>query len=262
MRAGIIGGTGVYDLGEEWGLSAATVETPYGTVELMAGRIGGREVAFLPRHGRRHTVPPHRVNYRAHVDALRRWGCDRVVATHAVGSLRHEMPPGDFVLPDQFIDWTRQRAATFFEGGGLAAGGPEGAPPEVRHVDVTVPYCPELRRCALEGLRRRSLPVHPAAVYVCTEGPRFESPAEIRMFERLGGDLVGMTGLPEVVLAREAGICYASVCVVTNFAAGIAKAPLTQGEVTEIMAQRVPLLRELLVEMVAAAPQERGCGCE
>lgn len=250
MRIGIIGGTGVYDLS---GLQARTeaVHTPYGSVSTVRAVHGVHELVFIARHGAHHDVPPHLVNYRAHIDALRRRGCTCVLATNAVGSLRPRMVPGEFALPDQFIDFTRNRPSTFFEGG--AAG--------VRHVDVTEPYCPALREAVLAVLDARDESAHPAATYVCTEGPRFETPAEIRMFDQLGGDLVGMTGVPEVVLAREAGLCYLSICVVTNFAAGMAGAPLREGEVAELMARRLPALRSLLLEAVDRLDDLSPCPC-
>ncbi len=251
MHIGIIGGTGVYDLGAALETCARRVATCSRTVELRVAAHAGHDVLFLARHGTDHSVPPHRIDYRANIDALRRQGCECIIATNAVGSICRDMQPGDLVLPDQFIDFTRGRAATFYDG-------EQG---RVRHVDVTEPYCPALRRVACSLLSAGAIPVHPAGTYVCTEGPRFETPAEIRMFERLGGDLVGMTGVPEVVLAREAGICYLSVCVVTNFAAGISPEPLSGGEVTQLMAQRLPAVRDFILQLVAAVDATRDCRC-
>jgi len=251
MRIGIIGGTGVYELGEEVGTRSEQVATPYGSVDVGIAEHAGRELVFIPRHGPDHSIPPHRINYLANVDALRRTDCGCVIATHAVGSIHPAMEPGDIVLPDQFIDFTKSRPFTFFEGGGDG----------VRHVDVTEPYCPALRECTLEALSGHPSAVHSEATLVCTEGPRFETPAEIRMFERLGGDIVGMTGVPEVVLAREAGMCYMSVCVVTNFAAGVKGVPLTEGEVTAHMRARLDFLRGLVLTVSATAPVETSCNC-
>lgn len=250
MRVGIIGGTGLYDLGGVCRRSRR-IHTDYDTVQVAEGDHAGRELVFIPRHGSGHSVPPHRVNYRANIDALRRTQCDCIIATNAVGSMREAMQPGDFVLPDQFIDFTRARPFTFYDG----------ADQQVRHVDVTEPYCPALRRAAFALFADAEQPVHPAGVYVCTEGPRFETPAEIRMFAAMGGDLVGMTGVPEVVLAREAGICYMSVCVVTNFAAGMSGEPLIEGEVRDLMKDRLASLQEFLLRLVARLPAERDCNC-
>jgi len=250
-RIAIIGGTGVYDPEILDDVREERVETPYGPVTVNLGRFEGLEVAFLARHGRGHQVPPHRVNYRANIYALALLGVERVIATNAVGSLRERYAPGHFVLPDQFLDFTHGRPATFFEGG--EAG--------VYHVDVTEPYCPQVRRVLHETGRPLGLTVHDGAVYVCTQGPRFETPAEIRMFERLGGDLVGMTSVPEVVLAREAGLCYASVGMVTNYAAGLVDYPLSHEEVLEVMARNVANLRTLIMEAIVRIPAERACGC-
>jgi 5'-methylthioadenosine phosphorylase len=248
MRIGIIGGTGLYELVAEGG-HREVVQTPYGEVPVSLFTHAGREVVFLARHGEGHKIPPHRVNYRANIDALRRMECGRIIATNAVGSMRLAMRPGDLVLPNQFIDFTRSRPSTFYDGG--EAG--------VRHVDVSEPYCPNLRGRFLATFGERA--AHTEATYVCTEGPRFETPAEIQMFERLGGDVVGMTGVPEVVLAREAGLCYLSICIVTNYAAGIKGVPLTEGEVSALMEERLPQLREDILRLVAALDEQWHCAC-
>jgi len=250
MKIGIIGGTGVYQLG---GMATRSqrIHTPYDSVDAAVGTHAGRELIFLARHGAGHSIPPHKINYLANIDALRREGCGCILATNAVGSIRGGMQPGDLVLPDQFLDFTKCRPLTFYEGGHAG----------LRHVDVTEPYCPALRSVAFDFLEDYASTVHPAGTYVCTEGPRFETPAEIAMFAQLGGDVVGMTGVPEVVLAREAGICYVSICVVTNFAAGIADGPLTEGEVTALMNERLPVLHSFLLRLVEQISEQRECGC-
>ncbi|HEY8394745.1 MAG TPA: S-methyl-5'-thioadenosine phosphorylase [Thermaerobacter sp.] len=251
MRLAIIGGTGVYDPEILENIREETVVTPYGRATVRIGTFRGQEIAFLARHGAGHTVPPHRINYRANIYALAALGVQRVIATAAVGSIRREFGPGHFVLVDQFLDFTKNRVSTFFEGGD------EG----VVHIDVTEPYCPQLRETLHAAGRELGIPVHNGGVYVCTEGPRFETPAEIRMFERLGGDLVGMTSVPEVVLAREAGLCYATVAMVTNYAAGLSGAPLTHDEVLEVMAANVTNLRRLILEAIPRLAPERSCPC-
>jgi 5'-methylthioadenosine phosphorylase len=247
----IVGGTGLDDPGVLQDGEERVVRTPYGEARVVLGGYRGIRVGFLARHGRGHRVPPHRVNYRANIWALRELGLVRVLATAAVGSLNPDMKPGDFVLVDEFIDFTRRRESTFFDGG--EAG--------VVHVDFTEPYCPELRVVLARAARELGIGVHERGVYVCTEGPRFETPAEIRAFRLLGGDLVGMTNVPEVVLAREANLCYALVAMVTNFAAGISPTPLTHEEVLEVMAANAARIRSLLWRAVETIPPERRCRC-
>jgi len=244
----VIGGTGVYDpaLFEE--ATAREVSTPYGVVTVQVGRFRHREVAFLNRHGAGHAVPPHRVNYRANVAALKALGVRAILATAAVGSLNVNMAPGHFVFVDQFLDFTRSRPQTFYDD-------------RVVHLDLTEPYCPELRRVLWEKAQELGLPAHPRGTYVCTEGPRFETPAEIRMFRHMGADVVGMTGVPEVVLAREAEICYAAIAVVANYAAGVTPARLSHPEVVAAMEGYGVDLRRLIMATLEALDVERDCAC-
>ena len=252
MEIAIIGGTGVYDPYMLTNSREVKVETPYGAITPTVGEFKGEEVVFLPRHGSEHSVPPHRVNYQANIWGLRSMGVKRVISTTAVGSLNPQMFPGDLVIIDQFIDFTKSRPHTFYEGGEFG----------VVHVDYTEPYCPEVREVILKAATDLKLKAHDHGVYVCTEGPRFETPAEIRMFSKLGGDLVGMTNIPEVVLAREAAICYATISMVTNFAAGIAAGPLTHEEVVEIMAKNTERLKKLIIRSLETMPKERRCRCQ
>ena len=248
IKVGIIGGSGFYQPGLFSG-EKEVVDTPYGEVELWQGEVEGKEVYFLPRHGKGHRFPPHLINYRANIWALKEKGVQRILATSAVGSLRTEFPPGSLLLPDQFIDFTKGRKATFFEKG------------EVYHIDLTEPYCPQLRKYLLEAGKKRKLEIFNGGTYVCTEGPRFETKAEIKAYALLGGDLVGMTGYPEVALAREAEICYASLAIVTNLAAGISGEKITADEVLEIMREKIEVARELFVEVIKRLPEKRECPC-
>ena len=241
MQFGIIGGTGFYGLSAEQS-RLDTVETPYGPVEVARPRVGGVEVAFIARHGWHHSIPPHRVNYRANIRALKQLGVTNVLASAAVGSMCEEMPPGCLVSLSQFLDFTRSRASTFFDG--------EGG--EVVHVDMTQPYCPHLRDELAAAASTLGEQLAEAGTYVCAEGPRFETPAEIRMFRQLGGDVVGMTSVPEVVLAREAGICYATIAIVTNWAAGISAEPVRHEEVSGFMDRQVPRVQALFEQVVRA----------
>ena len=248
MTLAIIGGTGVYELGE--GVHAETIPTPYGEAAIFRLRFNTREVIFLARHGVGHSVPPHRVNYRANIWALRELGVDEVLATQAVGSINPHMKPGHFALLAQFLDFTKCRPATFFDG----------SDGRVVHIDITHPYCPRLTGRLLHAGEFLDHQLHCDAVYACTEGPRFETAAEITAFKILGADVVGMTNVPEVVLAREAGLCYASICIICNWGAGMSDTPLTHEEVLAIMAERTPELRELIARFVRSA-DEVPCPC-
>jgi 5'-methylthioadenosine phosphorylase len=247
----IIGGTGVYDPNILDNIRDVNISTRYGDTVVKVGEYQGRDVAFMNRHGAGHSVPPHLVNYRANIAALKKLGVKSILATAAVGSLNPDMKPGHFVFCDQFLDFTKVRKHTFFEGGGQG----------VVHVDVTDPYCGELRQLLEECATSQELTYHQGGVYVTAEGPRFETPAEIKMYRQLGGDLVGMTSVPEVVLAREAEMCYATICMVTNFAAGISPTPLTHQEVLEIMAENAANLRKLAMGTLALILPDRQCRC-
>lgn len=247
MRVAIIGGTGVYRAAGVEDLRPLTVPTPYGPVTLSAGRRGDREVLFLARHGEGHSVPPHRVNYRANVHALWQLGVDAVLATSSVGSVVPEWRAGTLLLLTGFLDFTRNRPHTFFDG--------EGG--QVVHTDMTEPYCPRLRDQLAAAARARGVAVVPKGTYVGVEGPRFESPQEIRMFAALGGDVVGMTGIPEVTLCREAGLCYQSVGLVTNLGAGLSPTPISHEEVVRTMGESVERVTGLLlatIDGLEAAP--------
>ena len=251
MRYAIIGGTGVYDPRLLEDLKEEQVRTPYGVIRVQTGSYKGERVAFLPRHGEGHSIPPHKINFRANIWGLKALGVECVLATAAVGSLNPAMKPGEFVIVDQFLDFTKSREHTFYDGGENG----------VVHTDMTEPYCPNLRRSLIETGRELGLAVHDQGVYVCTEGPRFETPAEIRAYRMLGGDVVGMTSVPECVLAREAGLCYAAMAMVTNMAAGISEGPLTHDEVVAIMAQNTDAVRRLALETIAKGPAHAGCAC-
>lgn len=248
----VIGGTGVYDPGILENISEHIQSTPYGQVKVLMGYYQGQQVAFIPRHGMNHKVPPHLVNYRANIKALQEIGVKNIIATAAVGSLNFEFKPGSFVLADQFLDFTRTRKSTFYEGDDDAG---------VVHCDMTVPYCPELRQALVSAGEEMGVEVHNGGTYVCTEGPRFETAAEIAMFKQLGGHLIGMTSVPEVCLARELGICYANISIVTNFAAGISPGILTHSEVLDMMASRIQQLRELIMASIKYIAAEPKCSC-
>lgn len=192
---------------------------------------------------------PHLINYRANLYALKSLGVEQVLATAAVGSLQRSYQPGELVLVDDVIDMTKSRKSTFFDEG------------RVVHVDMSDPYCSRLRRGLREAAGKLGYDLHDGGVYVCTEGPRFETKAEIAMYAQLGGSVVGMTSMPEATLAKELELCYATVCMVTNWAAGLSPHPLTHEEVTSAMAANVEKLRRLFYQFIENDTGERTCGC-
>ena len=248
----IIGGTGVYDPSILENIRDMETVTPYGTVGYKVGDFAGKSIAFIPRHGSKHSIAPHLINYRANIWAMKKIGVTSILATAAVGSLDLSMKLGDFVLVDQFIDVTKSRTNTFHEGGERG----------VVHVDLTDPYCHSLRQKLYTVGNDIGLRIHSKGTYVCTEGPRFETPAEIAMFSKWGGHLVGMTNVPEVILAREAEMCYGTIAMVTNFAAGISPTPLTYGEVIEIMNQNTENLKKLLMNTITLIDTGADCTCQ
>jgi 5'-methylthioadenosine phosphorylase len=248
----IIGGTGVYDPNILANVRQDEIMTPYGLISYKVGDFEGRSIAFIPRHGSKHSIAPHLINYQANIWAMKKIGVKIILATAAVGSLNLDMKLGDFVLVDQFLDFTRNRKNTFYEGGRKG----------VVHVDLTSPYCSTLRANLLQVAQNIGISIHNYGTYVCTEGPRFETPAEINMFAKLGGHLVGMTNVPEVVLAREAEMCYATIAMVTNYAAGISPNPLTYGEVIKIMNANTDNLKKLLMKTINSIDLEGDCSCQ
>jgi 5'-methylthioadenosine phosphorylase len=223
--------------------------TPYGIPpSLRVGKISSTDVVFLPRHGSDHSVPPHKINYRANIYALYELGVQRIFATNAVGAINLNFKSGDIVVPHDFVDFTKRRSTTFYDE----------AP--VTHIDVTQPYCPEIRKLLIETAKKLGFHVWDKAVIVCTEGPRYETPAEIKMFRRLGCDVVGMTGIPESVLARELEMCYVSICYVSNMAAGMQKR-LTALDVSKISKGIFPEIEQILIETIKTLPSERNCPC-
>ena len=204
---GVIGGSGVYDIAGLEGASWVKVKTPWGSPsdEVLLGRLGGIPMAFLPRHGRGHVQTPSSINYRANIDALKRLGCTDVVAVSAVGSLREDYAPGDFVLVDQYIDRTVAREVSFFGPGCVA------------HVSLAHPTCARLGAACMAAASAAGVRIHPRATYLAMEGPQFSTQAESRLYRQWGADVIGMTGMPEAKLAREAELCYASIAMVTDY---------------------------------------------
>jgi 5'-methylthioadenosine phosphorylase len=249
---GVIGGTGVYDPGLFSSKREIKVHTPYGeTSDLVTiGEYARVNVAFIPRHGRGHRIPPHRINSRANIWALKQLGVKRIIAPSAVGSLQESYKPGDIAIPDQFIDFTKKREYTFYDGG------------QVCHISVADPFCPELRDIAIDRIKKLKFPLHSKATYVCIEGPRFSTRAESKFFrEAMKADIIGMTLVPEITLAREAEICYLSVATVTDYDVW-ADHPVTSAEIIETLAKNVEKTKKLIAELVPAIPAKRTkCVC-
>lgn len=246
----IIGGTGVYSPDLFSSSEDITVETSYGNVNLIKTQYNENTVYFLERHGKGHGVPPHKVNYLGNIAALKKLNVDNIFATAAVGSISTNMPPGTFVIIDQFLDFTTGRPCTFFDGSN-----------GVVHIDMTEPYCHELRNLLINCCKEHNIKYSDKGTYVCTQGPRFENKAEINMFKILGGDVVGMTNYPEVVLAREANLCYAVVAMVTNYAAGISTSQLTHREVSENMMLMSKNLSKVLLSAMDKVNENKSCSC-
>lgn len=209
MEKAIIGGTGVYDIAED--VESRKIHTAYGDADVDIVKINGEKIVFLARHGKGHSVPPHLINYRANMKALKDLGVKYIYATAAVGSCNPNYTVGDVVIVNDFLDFTKSRPVTFFEGGERG----------VIHTDMSDPYCRNLRKLFYETAQEENLPIKGEAVYVCTEGPRFETATEIKMYQILSGDVVGMTNVPEVILAKELGMCYCTIGIITNMCTGI-----------------------------------------
>ena len=251
---GVFGGSGFY----QWlgaGESVA-IETPFGSpsAPLAIATVAGKRIAFLPRHGVGHKIPPHAVNYRANLWAMRELGVRRIIAPSAVGSLRAGLRPGELVICDQFVDRTRARVDTFYSG------------PEVVHVSAAEPYCPELRRLAARAAAEQGILAHESGTIVVVEGPRFSTRAESRWFGEMGWDVVGMTQYPEVVLARELEICYLGLALVTDYDVGVEGLPevkpVEAREVVRVLEANIGRVRRLLAELIPAIPEIAGCECQ
>ncbi|MFI6073683.1 S-methyl-5'-thioadenosine phosphorylase [Actinoplanes sp. NPDC051343] len=244
---GVIGGSGLYALLD--GATEHELSTPYGAPSdpVTIAEVGGRRVAFLPRHGRDHRYPPHKIPYRANLWALRSLGVRQIVAPCAVGGLRADHGPGTFVVPDQLIDRTSGRIQTYYDEGAV-------------HVSFADPYCPDGRQAALKAAEETK-PVD-GGTMVVIEGPRFSTRAESKWYTAIGGTIVNMTGHPEAVLARELGLCYTAIALVTDLDAGVEEQTgVTHQEVFAVFGRNVERLRGVLLDAVTRLPAERTCPC-
>jgi 5'-methylthioadenosine phosphorylase len=247
---GIIGGTGVYDPTLLTNVKEIRPRTPYGTPSdaISIGELEGTKIAFIPRHGRKHTIRPTDINSRANIYALKKLGVQRILAPSAVGSLKEEYKPGDTVIVDQFIDKTTKREESFYTG------------KQVCHISVADPMCPQLRGILIDTAEKMRIKYHKTGTYVCIEGPRFSTKAESRMHRSWGADIIGMTLVPECVLAREAEICYACIATVTDY--DVWKDHLVNAEeVARTMKQNLDKIKTLIAKTLVALPKERTCEC-
>ena len=252
VEVGVFGGSGFYSFLED--VREITVDTPYGipSAPVSVGTVAGREVAFLPRHGVRHEYPPHKINYRANIWALKQLGVTRVLGPCAAGSLKQEVKPGDFVVCDQLVDRTNGgRVDTFYDG------------PVTTHVSFADPYCPELRELAIKTARNQGISVHERGTVVAVPGPRFSTRAESKSFQGEGWEVINMTQYPEAYLARELEICYANISLITDYDVGVPgeTEPVSHEEVLRVFTENNERLRSLLFAIIPSIPSDRGCPC-
>lgn len=253
MRIGLIGGSGLYDIEGLNVMEEVSLSTPFGSPSstYKIGKIHGAEIAFLARHGTSHNFPPHKVNYRANIWGFKSLGVQRLISVNAVGGINRLLQPGDIVLADQIIDFTYgNRISTFYE------------QDKVVHVDFTSPYCSDIRDYLINASENAGIDAIKTGTYICVNGPRLETAKEIKFFSSIGGDIVGMTAMPEAVLARELEICMVSLCVVTNYAAGISGSKLTTSEVVATMETSIDKIKSIIKETVKTIPPLRNCPCK
>ncbi len=253
MRTGVIGGSGLYAMDNVEILDELSIDTPWGEPSdvLTLAKIGAHDVVFLPRHGRKHAIPPHKINYRANIYALKQAGVEQIISISAVGSLRQHIAPGDFVLVDQFIDRTQGRASTFFEG------------PIVAHVSMADPVCPCLRTKLLSACEQAHIHHHDGGNYLVMQGPQFSTRTESHLYRSWGMDVIGMTNMPEAKLAREAEICYATVAMSTDYDCWHEdEADVSVASIVEVMHGNISKAQRML-HAFFAMPQKlkEGCVC-
>lgn len=250
---GVFGGSGFYSFLKD--VEEITVETPYGppSGKIALAKIKDKTVAFLPRHGKDHSLPPHMINYRANLYAMKKLGVKRILGPCASGSLQPHVKPGDFVICDQFVNRTWGRKDTFYDG------------PITTHIAGAEPYCPQLREIAIKVAKEQGLPVHETGTVVVIQGPRFSTRAESREFSGHGWEVINMTQYPEVVLARELEICYANITMITDYDVGLEGnpdiVPVSQDMVMKVFNENIEKLKNLLYGIIEQIPEERSCNC-
>ncbi len=250
-KIGIIAGSGFHEIEGVEVRELRKMATPYGEPSdiYRISEWEGMEFAFLSRHGTPHHIPPHRINYRANIWGFREIGVERIISVNSVGGINREMAPGTITVPDQIIDMTHGRESTFYDGN------------DVFHIDFTTPYCPELREAIILAGRKSAIELKGSGTYICVNGPRLESRAEIEHFAKIGADMVGMTVMPEACLARELEICFAVIAVIANPAAGISGKRLKTAEVMETMKKSMGRIGSLIMETLKIIPGKRECDC-
>lgn len=246
----VIGGTGVYDIQMLENAHEVNIETPYGKTSdtITIGEFEGKKIAFLPRHGKKHLLPPHKLNFRANIWALKQLGVKRIIAAAAVGSLREDVKPGDFLIPDQFIDRTHGRHSTFFD------------EDKVAHISVAEPFCPELSKIVFEAGKNKGYSMHDKGTVVVIQGPRFSTKAESKYYKNTGADIINMTIVPECVLAREAEICYVCIATVTDYDT-FSEKPVNVEDVIKVLRENSRKAKDLVKDVLGKIPEKRGCKC-
>lgn len=250
---GIFGGSGFYSFLED--VQEVWVETPYGmpSDKIALATVEGRKVAFLPRHGKDHRYPPHMINYKANMWAMKSLGCSRIISPCAAGSLQADVKPGDFVVTDQFVNRTWGRGDTFYDG------------PLTTHIGCAEPYCPEMRQTAIEAAKQLGITVHERGTVVVIQGPRFSTKSESREFSSQGWEVINMTQYPEVVLAKELEMCLVNIALITDYDAGLeddpSVEPVSHEMVVKVFSENNEKLKKLLFEIIKSLPKERECLC-
>lgn len=249
---GVIGGSGLYHMKELKVLKKVSVETPYGppSDDIVLGELMGVRLAFLPRHGTGHFITPSEINFRANIFAMKKIGVERILSVSAVGSMKEELEPGHFSVPDQFIDRTTRRIGTFFTTG------------LVGHVSLADPICPDLAKSLTASAKKAGTTVHEGGTYICIEGPQFSTRAESNLYRSWGVDIIGMTNVTEAKLAREAGLCYATLALVTDFDCWLVdEEPVTLEAVLQIMGENVEKAQIAVKELVSNLADSPSCSC-
>ncbi len=253
VDVGIFGGSGLYKFFEhgKW----IDVKTPYGkpSDKIFLTEYKGKKIAFLPRHGRKHQFPPHKINYQANLFAFKKLGVKRIIAPAAAGSLQPNVKRGDFVVCDQFVDRTRNRKHTFFDG------------PKTVHISSADSYCPELRKIAIKACQKNKVRVHKKGAVVVIQGPRFSTRAESKWFSKMGWEVINMTQYPEAILARELEMCYVNISLITDYDVGLEGQrgikPVTTEEVIKVFKQNTENVKKVILDMIEMMPEKQNCKC-